>query len=476
MEQNFTQNSFFLSFVFFLLVGLPFAHTQICTDPNLYAGNCDFDGDGILNSVDPDDDNDGVLDAAENTCIPPDNDVRPDIGWDINQNAALPGLVQLDSTGSYTASNNNVVVGAGLTLDRSDVSVAIWDITGINQTTLAGAIANDDFLEFGFTTSATAPLLRLEDWRTFVGQNIVNNGRTLDNVAIQISDNNFATPGKALFTGAAPTSGNWVANSVTNCILTAGTSYSVRLYVYNQSGDLSVSTQLDAFGLNFSCVDDTDNDGIPNQFDLDSDNDGCSDALSPAVFCDFVLANPTSALALADCDGGGISNLIECQNGRNPLVAGDDCQAALASGMNICTFILANPTSPLALADCDGGGISNITECIAGANPLNPSDDCQAAIDANVDLCAILAANPNNALATADCDGGGIANNVECFGLDGIPNTEDDPDTPFNPLDPTDDSASVIPTMTEWGLMIFGLLILNMSVIFLYRREQFLVG
>jgi len=32
---------------------------------------------------------------------------------------------------------------------------------------------------------------------------------------------------------------------------------------------------------------------------------------------------------------------------------------------------------------------------------------------------------------------------------------------------------SAVPTMSEWGLMIFGLLILNLSVVFLYRREEF---
>ncbi len=36
-----------------------------CVDPNLYADNCDFDGDGVDNDDDIDDDNDGILDAKE---------------------------------------------------------------------------------------------------------------------------------------------------------------------------------------------------------------------------------------------------------------------------------------------------------------------------------------------------------------------------------------------------------------------------
>jgi len=33
-----------------------------------------------------------------------------------------------------------------------------------------------------------------------------------------------------------------------------------------------------------------------------------------------------------------------------------------------------------------------------------------------------------------------------------------------------------IPTMSEWGLMIFGLLVLNLGVIFLRRRESILAA
>ncbi|RUM71010.1 MAG: hypothetical protein DSZ09_03660, partial [Sulfurovum sp.] len=36
-----------------------------CTDPNKYALDCDLDGDGIINNLDIDDDNDGILDADE---------------------------------------------------------------------------------------------------------------------------------------------------------------------------------------------------------------------------------------------------------------------------------------------------------------------------------------------------------------------------------------------------------------------------
>ncbi len=52
-----------------------------------------------------------------------------------------------------------------------------------------------------------------------------------------------------------------------------------------------------------------------------------------------------------------------------------DCTDFGGSGAALCAYIILNPTSPIALADCDGGGVSNIEECSSGGNPFDPSDD-----------------------------------------------------------------------------------------------------
>jgi len=47
---------------------------------------------------------------------------------------------------------------------------------------------------------------------------------------------------------------------------------------------------------------------------------------------------------------------------------------------------------------------------------------------------------------------------------------------PFT-VDACDGSTCVtIPTMSEWGLMIFGLLILNLGVVFVYRQEEYVLS
>jgi len=101
----------------------------------------------------------------------------------------------------------------------------------------------------------------------------------------------------------------------------------------------------------------------------------CTDLLNDPDICLYIIDNPNSAIAQDDCDGGGISNLIECQTGEDPSDPADDCMAIMNAGIDICTFLDANPNSPFGAQDCDNGGANNITECNANQDPKDPSDD-----------------------------------------------------------------------------------------------------
>ncbi len=101
----------------------------------------------------------------------------------------------------------------------------------------------------------------------------------------------------------------------------------------------------------------------------------CTDLITEPTICDYIIANPASAIAQDDCDNGGISNLIECENGEDPNDPADDCMALMDAGIDVCTFLAANPGSPFGAQDCDNGGVNNLTECLAGQNPKNPADD-----------------------------------------------------------------------------------------------------
>ena len=158
----------------------------------------------------------------------------------------------------------------------------------------------------------------------------------------------------------------------------------------------------------------------------------CASSITAGVdICAIIIANPTIPLATADCDGGGIDNLTECNAGNDPFDPADDCDSAEDQMVDICDYVLANPTSPLALADCDGGGVNNLTECTSGEDPFDPADDCMAAMEAGLDICAFILANPTSPIALADCDGGGINNLTECMSFQ-------------DPFDPADDCQAAM--------------------------------
>ena len=166
---------------------------------------------------------------------------------------------------------------------------------------------------------------------------------------------------------------------------------------------------------------DCDNDGISNILecengtDPNNPNDACTVIQNLGLdICELLENNPDSELAQLDCDGDGIDNETECNNGTDPNNPDDACQAVLNAGLDICAILEADPTNPLAQLDCDNDGIDNLTECNNGTDPNDPVDACVAVENGNLDICAILAINPNSALATFDCDGDGIDNLTEC--------------------------------------------------------------
>ena len=184
---------------------------------------------------------------------------------------------------------------------------------------------------------------------------------------------------------------------------------------------IDICAYIAAFPMSNIATLDCDGGGVDNATEcanggdpLDA-SDECTSVMSGAVdICAILAANPNHPLATLDCDGGGIDNLTECNFGGDPTMPADDCTIAANANVDVCALIAANPNHPLAQADCDGGGVSNIIECANGGDPLNGNDDCSSAISAGLDICAMIAADPNSALAVADCDGGGIDNATEC--------------------------------------------------------------
>lgn len=163
------------------------------------------------------------------------------------------------------------------------------------------------------------------------------------------------------------------------------------------------------------------------------DCDLCVEAQNGAIdICAVLTADPSHPLATLDCDEGGVNNLIECNNGGDPLEPSDDCAIAEATSMDICAQITNNPDSPLATLDCDNGGVTNEVECSTGEDPFDPADDCQSALDAELNICELINYDASHPLATLDCDNGGINNYIECVEGSG------------DPADPADDCYAAV--------------------------------
>lgn len=256
----------------------------------------DSDGDNITDTVDLDDDNDGILDADEFTCTAPDNaDVNPEIWWDINNNP-FPGDVEENFASSYITATAPITPGTGITWSATGSS---FTVDGINGATATDAINNDNCIEVGFTTGTNSPdILVLDEWSTFMSA-----GGTdyVDNVDLSISDDNFATE-TSVFSGSniEPAGNSWVETSVPSFQFLDNSTYQIRFCFY---GDADQTGRFDGFGFNFSCVTDTDGDGVINSLDLDSDGDGCPDALEgDGGFAEADLAADTSLGTTVDAN------------------------------------------------------------------------------------------------------------------------------------------------------------------------------
>jgi len=169
---------------------------------------------------------------------------------------------------------------------------------------------------------------------------------------------------------------------------------------------------------------DCDEGGVSNADECTAGTDPLDPCDDAGLTAEAICADLDTYGAL-DCDGDGQDATTECGAGTDPL---DPCSNAYEGGTAICAAIDAGATA-LGEADCDEGGVDNATECADGKDPTDPSDDgftCETIPAEEFNICVYLEANPNDPLATLDCDGGGVDNATECTAGD-------------DPTDPNDD-------------------------------------
>lgn len=361
-----TNLNFFLKMAFLLLF-LSFCPTMVSAQ--------DADADGISDRQDLDDDNDGIIDIQE--CNLTSLYI---VNWWNNSNA-FSGDVQ---TGFTTAdiSPQNSTAGTGLT--RVWNSGAFQQISQINATTESQAIANNEYVEYKVTTGTKyIAVSQLEYYISPSG-----NSNNTYNYTLRISDDNFST--NNLVHGAqnyvASTGGsNFLVNTLQVEYLYPNKTYTFRVYFYNVSGGAASTIAHDDFKLrgNFEC--DSDSDNIPNRLDLDSDGDGCFDAIEGD---ENVLLNQLTSGRINITTTGGMGTTAGVNNGVPNLVnsggsadIGGDVGQGIGDSQNIsaksqCTDSDNDSVQDTLDLDDDNDGILDVNEtvCInsnnASFNPL----------------------------------------------------------------------------------------------------------
>ena len=290
----------------------------------------DTDSDGIANVLDLDDDNDGILDADENTCIASSKiEGTPIFINDFGTGATTSDPYVLNHT--YTTANAN---DGFYNVRTSAATVAFHNRTNVTGDKDAGnpTITNGTttgrylMINIDSPNNTNKAIYRVTGINTQVGQSYrfridmagLAEGRPhIPNLKIAIKDasNNELASATSTSIGMA----NDDVWRRLNLEFTATTS-SVILEIINEqpSGNAGNDVGIDNIILTpLYC--DLDNDGTPNQFDLDSDNDGCPDAIEGDENVTAAHLNPSGSIIVG---ANGSGSLEVNANGVPKLVNG----------------------------------------------------------------------------------------------------------------------------------------------------------
>lgn len=308
-----------------------------------YAPGDDLDGDGIINSLDIDDDNDGISDCSESISG------YFDFTGGLFTNRSIESTSYIKLTTQLTNSSGTL---AGTPVGNAGGDLGIAVVAGVGKTQTIQLSTNNpvQFVAKGAIGSGGVFTNDEEEIYT------VPAGATLTltdpNDQIQIWDGTAWVSGPTVYTANSIRFRVNVAVAGTSIASGAGTYQFVSTPTTSLSWtQTNTGTNANGVTMNFgfTCADiDTDGDGIPNRLDLDSDGDGCSDAKESQV-------TPSSALV----DSGSLTkakfSFVSPTNDAN----GD----GLYDGSSFTTYSLYALNSSLSLCpELDGDGIPDIVD------------------------------------------------------------------------------------------------------------------
>ncbi len=363
----------------------------------------DADGDGIVDAIDIDDDNDGIPDFDEGCAL----SVTPFATT--SGNAISPAVVSgiygftLDVT-RLDNSFNLTINGTPLTSTEIEFHAPIRTVEFADGTYYgAGGVSNIWSIAWSSPTNDETPLIRLKvaaDGSVSIFGSKTKNGPLEEMVFVNGLTVNAIT---------------W--NSLTNNIDID----------QNISGSTFINGNI--YGYIYDCPKDTDGDGITDNIDLDSDNDGIPDLIEAGaadIQGDGIVDN------LTDLDMDGLADVLDNYDSG-------------AGGTEVTTG------TPLTMLDVDGDGIPAYQDLDSDNDGINdvleagiPDTDNNGRIDqlnVNGTLSAdadndgftdVLDSNDNTVAGTNDGTGTAVITTDPDADNNGTPDDDDGDGTAFN--------------------------------------------
>ncbi len=348
----------------------------------------DTDHDDVIDLVDQDDDNDGVLDVAESLGINQFNCALPTLNFVGNGNVAESGVAgQIGAIYRFP----NALVGYDvlveiLAIDNTEllnIDDDNVDVTNSLQTSLKFNGTGTPGIEFEFrlvdtgTSNLAATIFRIggTTWDCDGTETLQESVRYY-NPSVYGLDNPSSLTTDVYVDGAGITSGNVnYGGFETNTILRSYFQFqSNKFKIRMQAKKTSEAEVLRLYAMSFTQCDifdyeapiltitsgvDTDGDGLDNQLDIDSDNDGIPDNVEAQLTNAYVppngIFNPitgidtaySTVLALQDTDGDEIPDMNDLDSD------GDGTPDIMENGLD---------NSIVTFTDDDDDGLDNLFE------------------------------------------------------------------------------------------------------------------
>lgn len=189
------------------------------------------------------------------------------IEWRNNSTEYAPNI---PSAGQGFITGYNSTIGSGLSRSRHQNNYQV--LTGISAVNEQNAITNNEYVEYRVRVANSGLEVRN------IGYFSPNTTPDTYSFSVRMSTDNFATSALVHPTRVQTSIGQEYEVSLPNPLyLKANTEYTFRVYFYNVNGGQNASIGHDDFKLIGFVGLDSDGDGIPDEFDLDDDNDGILD-------------------------------------------------------------------------------------------------------------------------------------------------------------------------------------------------------